>query len=100
MVLDGGEGPGVHTNKDAESLKSCGNFSLTYRGSTGGLGYAHNKIMIVNPNDPQVTKVVFSSGNMTSGTSINHENWNFVMFYRLICVAKDTFLAITVVWYR
>src|SRR5690606_28683650 len=46
-------------------------------GSTGGLGYAHNKIMIINPNSP-TTKIVFSSGNMTSGTSTNHENWNFV----------------------
>ncbi len=82
MVLDGGEGPEVHVNKDAEALKACavsaGQMSLTYRGSTGGLGYAHNKILLVNPNDPAVSRVVFSSGNMTSGTSINHENWNFV----------------------
>lgn len=78
MILDGGEGPEVSVNKDAEGLKKCGDISVTYRGSTGGLGYAHNKIMIVNPNDPKVSKIVFSSGNMTSGTSINHENWNFV----------------------
>lgn len=78
MVLDGGEGPEVATNKDAEGLKKCGNISVTYRGSTGGLGYAHNKILIANPHDAKVSKIVFSSGNMTSGTSINHENWNFV----------------------
>lgn len=78
MIIDGGEGPEVSVNKDAEGLKKCGDISLTYRGSTGGLGYAHNKIMIINPNDPKVSKIVFSSGNMTSGTSINHENWNFV----------------------
>ncbi len=78
LVLDGGEGPEVNVNKDAEGLKKCGNITTTYRGSKGGLGYAHNKIMIVNPNDEKVSKVVFSSGNMTSGTSINHENWNFV----------------------
>lgn len=78
MVLDGGEGPEVAVNKDAEGLKKCGDLSLTYRGSTGGLGYAHNKIMIINPNDAKVNKIVWSSGNMTSGTSINHENWNFV----------------------
>ncbi|HXH30353.1 MAG TPA: phospholipase D-like domain-containing protein [Bacteriovoracaceae bacterium] len=82
MVLDGGEGPEVHANKDAEGLKKCatseGQFSLTYRGSTGGLGYAHNKILVVNPHATDVTRIVFSSGNLTSGTSINHENWNFV----------------------
>jgi hypothetical protein len=66
-------------NKDAESLKACGpgRVSVHYRGSTGGLGYAHNKIMIVNPGKPLV-KIVYSSGNMTSGTSTNHENWNFI----------------------
>jgi hypothetical protein len=81
MVLDGGEDsahPSV--NKDAEGLKKCGAenlVSVTYRGSTKGLGYAHNKIMIVNPGS-KTTKILFSSGNMTGGTSINHENWNFV----------------------
>lgn len=72
MVLDGEE------NKQAEGLKKCGEVNLVYRGSTGGLGYAHNKILMVNPNDAKVTKVVFSSGNLTTGTSINHENWNFI----------------------
>lgn len=74
MVLDG-EG-----NKDAEGLKKCSPTNqvyVTYRGNTGGLGYAHNKILMVNPSEP-VVKLVFSSGNLTSGTSINHENWNFV----------------------
>lgn len=77
IVLDGN---GTDLNKDAENLKKCNSQPLvevTYRGSTGGLGFAHNKIMIVNPNSP-TTKIVFSSGNMTSGTSTNHENWNFV----------------------
>ncbi len=77
LVIDGGE-TGTATNKDAESLRSCGNLSLTYRGSTGGLGFAHNKILIVTSTDPAVKKIVFSSGNLTTGTSINHENWNFV----------------------
>jgi 3'-phosphoadenosine 5'-phosphosulfate sulfotransferase len=72
MVLDG------EVNKEAEGLKKCGDFSITYRGSTGGLGFAHNKILLVNPNSSTETKIVFSSGNMTSGTSINHENWNFI----------------------
>jgi hypothetical protein len=74
MVLDG------EVNKDAEALKKCSSSNLvqvTYRGNTGGLGYAHNKILMINPSAP-VVKLVFSSGNLTSGTSINHENWNFV----------------------
>ncbi len=78
MVLDTGED---HLpNKDAESLKQCGRAGLVnvnYRGSSGGLGYAHNKILMVNPGQ-KVVKLVFSSGNMSSGTSTNHENWNFV----------------------
>lgn len=77
IVLDG---DGKSINRDAENLKKCHSQDLVevhYRGSTGGLGYAHNKIMIVNP-DSSTTKIVFSSGNMTSGTSTNHENWNFV----------------------
>ncbi len=78
MVLDGGEGPEVAPNKDAEGLKKCGDIKVTYRGSTTGLGYAHNKILIVNPHDKKTVKVLFSSGNMTGGTSINHENWNFI----------------------
>ena len=78
MVLDGGEGPEVSPNKDAEGLKKCGDLSVTYRGSTGGLGYAHNKILLIHQKDSRTAKIVFSSGNMTSGTSINHENWNFV----------------------
>ena len=81
MVLDGGEDPANPAiNKDAEGLKKCGEknqVNVTYRGSTSGLGYAHNKIMIVNPG-AKTTKVLFSSGNMTGGTSINHENWNFI----------------------
>jgi hypothetical protein len=77
LVLDGGE-TGTATSKDAEALKACGPVAVTYRGSTGGLGFAHNKIMIVTPADAAVRKIVFSSGNLTTGTSINHENWNFV----------------------
>lgn len=78
LVLDGISDGQVRVNKDAENLKKCGDIKVTYRGSTGGLGYAHNKIMIVNPRDKKESRIVFSSGNMTSGTSINHENWNFV----------------------
>ncbi len=76
IVLDGDEQ--TDTNKNAESLKKCGTkVEVYYRGETGGLGYAHNKIMVVNPG-AETVKVVFSSGNLSTGTSTNHENWNFV----------------------
>ncbi len=66
-------------NREAESIKKCGaNVAVHYRGNEGGLGYAHNKIMMVNPNSSNDVKLIFSSGNMTGGTSINHENWNFI----------------------
>lgn len=81
IVLDGGEDPANQViNKDAEGLKKCSDknlVSVAYRGSSKGLGYAHNKIMMINPEEKEV-KILFSSGNMTGGTSINHENWNFV----------------------
>ena len=81
IVLDGGADNANPTlNASAEGLKKCGDKNLvtvTYRGTTSGLGYAHNKILMVNPG-AKVSKIIFSSGNMTSGTSINHENWNFI----------------------
>jgi hypothetical protein len=75
IILDGGHG----TNKDAEGLKTCraGMVTVDYRGNEGGLGFSHNKFMLVNPGSTPA-RIVFSSGNMSSGTSINHENWNFV----------------------
>jgi hypothetical protein len=52
------------------------------RGGTGRgrnkTGYAHNKLFFVNPSSATATKIVFSSGNMSSGTVTHHENWNFV----------------------
>jgi phosphatidylserine/phosphatidylglycerophosphate/cardiolipin synthase-like enzyme len=42
------------------------------------IGLAHNKFLIINPNTPGQFKMVFSSGNMTSGPVIHHENWNFI----------------------
>jgi hypothetical protein len=78
LILDGGSDQ--RTNPSAEGLKKCGVNGLVavhYRGSTGGLGFAHNKIMMVNPGK-DIVKIVFSSGNMSAGTSTHHENWNFV----------------------
>jgi len=49
------------------------------RGNIGGLGYAHNKIIIAKfKSKPTKTTIVFSSGNMSSGTILHHENWHFL----------------------
>jgi hypothetical protein len=55
---------------------------LVTRGGTGRgskkIGYAHNKITIINPQTTSKIKISFSSGNMSSGTTTHHENWHFV----------------------
>lgn len=64
----------------ANELVACSpeNVEMKLRGMEGDLGYAHNKFFIINPNSKYEFKVVFSSGNMTSGPVIHHENWNFI----------------------
>tara|TARA_R110002072_G_scaffold64203_3_gene159450 strand:- start:59270 stop:60586 length:1317 start_codon:yes stop_codon:yes gene_type:complete len=42
------------------------------------VGYAHNKIIIVNPNSKSDIRIGFGSGNMSSGISTHHENWHFI----------------------
>lgn len=64
----------------AQELVACApeNVEMKLRGMEGDLGFAHNKFFIINPNSRYEFKVVFSSGNMTSGPVIHHENWNFI----------------------
>jgi hypothetical protein len=77
FVLDG-------PTEKGDQIKACG-ATLLYRGHSGGIGYAHNKILLVNPKstgpgdaDPDYMRMVFSSGNMSSGIVMHHENWHFV----------------------
>lgn len=56
------------------------------RGHEGGIGYAHNKIFMVNPGESTM-KIAFSSGNMSSGVVLHHENWHF------ITLPSDTYFA-------
>lgn len=49
-----------------------------FRGGKKGLGYAHNKIIIINPKSKNTVKIVYGSGNMSTGTNLHHENWHFV----------------------
>lgn len=79
MVLDSAPEEDQTGNALAEGIKKCGSdVTIHYRGQRNGLGYAHNKIFMVNPSDKKEVKIVFSSGNMSTGTVIHHENWNFI----------------------
>jgi hypothetical protein len=50
-----------------------------FRGNTKGLGYAHNKLIIADyKSNSKKQTFVFSSGNMSSGTILHHENWHFI----------------------
>lgn len=50
---------------------------LELRGHDASIGYAHNKVFMINPrsDDP---RIVFSSGNLSSGVVLHHENWHFL----------------------
>jgi hypothetical protein len=78
----------------AQELKACNPARVTFklRGMEGDLGYAHNKIFVVLQRTYDMNKewrsqinkvsdrikIVFSSGNMTSGPVMHHENWHFI----------------------
>ncbi|MFH1129723.1 MAG: hypothetical protein V1754_00180, partial [Pseudomonadota bacterium] len=72
----------------SRELENCGG-TILIRGHKGGIGYAHNKIVIVNPNNnnSEYMKMVFSSGNLSSGAVLHHENWHFIE------VARESFFA-------
>jgi len=50
---------------------------LLLRGNEGNLGLMHDKLFILDPRS-ESPRIVFSSGNMSSGTVLHHENWHFV----------------------
>lgn len=75
------------------ALAACGG-NVLIRGHEGGIEYQHNKIILINADgagpgdaDPSVMRLVFSSGNMSSGTVLHHENWHFIE------VKRDTYFA-------
>ncbi len=77
----------------AEELANCGG-EVLIRGHVGSVGFAHNKVILVNPDgagpsdeDDGFMKMSYGSGNMSSGTHLHHENWHF------IDVARDSFFA-------
>jgi len=71
----------------SDKLEQCGGRVLL-RGHSGSIGYAHNKVILINPKgDSEYMKMTFSSGNMSSGVVTHHENWHF------IDVARDSYFA-------
>jgi hypothetical protein len=78
----------------AESLMECQPSSgdparapsYHLRGHVDGIGYAHNKMVLINPG-ADTMKIAFGSGNMSSGVVLHHENWHFVT------IAADTYFA-------
>jgi hypothetical protein len=71
----------------ADRLEQCG-AEILLRGHAGSIGYAHNKVILINPNgDSEYMKMTFSSGNMSSGVVTHHENWHF------IDAARDSYFA-------
>jgi hypothetical protein len=62
----------------ADRLEQCG-ATILLRGHAGSIGYAHNKVILINPKgDSEYMKMTFSSGNMSSGVVTHHENWHFI----------------------
>jgi hypothetical protein len=73
----------------ADKLEQCGG-EILLRGHAGSIGYAHNKVILINPKgDSEFMKMTFSSGNMSSGIVTHHENWHF------IDVKRDSYFAQT-----
>lgn len=72
--------------EDANELLKCVPLSgrperkpeLFLRGQSGNLGFAHNKVFLVNPQDKNRLGIAFSSGNLSAGTVLHHENWHFI----------------------
>lgn len=50
---------------------------MELRGHDASIGYAHNKVFLINPRSDK-PRIVFSSGNLSSGVVLHHENWHFL----------------------
>ena len=65
---------------DNVQLEVRGHEPLLANGTEGAdtIGFAHNKMFVINPNSPDKIRMAFSSGNLSSGTVLHHENWHFI----------------------
>lgn len=84
----------------ADELVACAPnlVQMKGRGLEGDLGYAHNKFFIINPHSDNEFKIVFSSGNMTSGPVIHHENWNFITTHAKSYFAQSHLCVMNAEW--
>ena len=75
LVLDSGKSSPL-----TDELEACqaDNFNYYPRGNVPGIGFAHNKVTLITRKENANTQIVISSGNLTSGTVLLHENWHFV----------------------
>lgn len=87
FIIDSNNESDANRMASANYLANCqapdGTFpTVVTRGGEGRgrdkVGYAHNKVVIVNPNSQAEIKIGFGSGNMSSGISTHHENWHFL----------------------
>lgn len=86
MIIDSNNDGDVNRMRELDFISKCAHnpsqVRLELRGGEGRgsnkLGYAHNKVFLVNYDSKAETKVAFSSGNLSSGLATHHENWHFV----------------------
>lgn len=86
MIIDSNNDGDENRMREFNNIEKCAlganNVRLELRGGEGRggnkLGYAHNKIFLVNFDRQGETKVAFSSGNLSSGLATHHENWHFI----------------------
>ena len=64
--------------KNCQAKEKENNPTLYLRGHVSGIAWSHNKLTIINPNSKDKIKIIFSSGNMSSGVVLHHENWHFI----------------------
>jgi hypothetical protein len=50
---------------------------MELRGHDANINFAHNKVFLFNPRTDS-PRIVFASGNVSSGVVLHHENWHFV----------------------
>jgi len=76
----------VNRLKNCRTPSGSRGLTLHLRGHEGGIGWAHNKLFMVNPGS-RTMRIAFTSANLSSGLVLHHENWHFVT------LPRDTYFA-------
>lgn len=64
--------------KCKSNLPNANKARMEIRGNIGGLGFAHNKLILAHYKNSKKVTIVFGSANMSTGTWFHHENWHFL----------------------